>query len=84
MLTEYGMFGAKSLPFPMEQQHRISTDSDEPISDLAQYRYIVGHLIYLTITRSELCYLVDILSQFMQDPQQSHRYAVMQVFRYLK
>nr|CAD1835983.1 unnamed protein product [Ananas comosus var. bracteatus] len=68
----------------MEQQHRLSTDSGDPILDPGQYRRLVGRLIYLTITRPKLCYSVHILSQFMQDPRTLHWDAAMRVLRYLK
>ncbi|PKI40215.1 hypothetical protein CRG98_039408 [Punica granatum] len=68
----------------MEQQHRLSQDSGDPIPDPGQYRRLVGRLLYLTITKPELSYLIHILSQFLQDPRQGHWDAVIRVLRYLK
>lgn len=84
ILTECGMLGAKPSFFPMQQQHKLSYDSGEPYSDPVQYRRLVGRLIYLTITRPELCYSIHILSQFMQDPRQSHLDVAVRILRYLK
>ena len=44
----------------------------------------MGRLIYLTFTRPELSYIVHILSQFMQKPQEDHWIAALRVVRYLK
>jgi len=44
----------------------------------------VGRLIYLTITRPDLCYAVHILSQFMQAPRKEHMNAARCVLRYIK
>jgi len=66
------MFGAQPNLFPMEQQHKLSTDSGDSISNPSQYSRLIGHLIYITITKPEITYLVHILSQFMQDPLQGH------------
>jgi hypothetical protein len=91
ILTECGMLGARPSPFPMEQQHKLTddsgkprTDPGKPIANPGQYRRLVGRLVYLTITRPELCYSVHILSQFLQDPREKHWDAVMRVLRYLK
>ena len=35
-------------------------------------RQIVGSLIYLTITRPDLSYLVGVISQFMAQPTEEH------------
>lgn len=45
---------------------------------------LIGCLIYLTITRSELSYSVHILAQFMQHPRDEHWEAALRVVQYLK
>ncbi|PKI58588.1 hypothetical protein CRG98_021051 [Punica granatum] len=77
ILQECGMLGARPSTFPMEQHHRLTADSGTPLDDPSRYRRLVGRLIYLTITRPELCYPIHILSQVMQDPRQDHWDAAM-------
>ncbi|GKU93723.1 hypothetical protein SLEP1_g7291 [Rubroshorea leprosula] len=84
ILTETGMIGAKPSLFPMEQHHSLAIASSPPASDPSQYRRLVGRLLYLTITRPDLSYLIGILSQFMQEPKQEHFDAAMRVLRYVK
>ncbi|PKI49874.1 hypothetical protein CRG98_029740 [Punica granatum] len=79
ILKECGMLGARPSTFPMEQHHWLTADSGTPLNDPSRYRRLVGCLIYLTITRPELCYPVHILSQFMQDPRQDHWDVVMRL-----
>jgi len=69
ILSESGMQGAKPASFPTEQNHRLSYEYGSPAS---RYRCLVGHLLYLTITRPNITYSVYILSQFMHDPRQGH------------
>ena len=84
ILTEFSMLGAHPCSFPMEQQHKLSTDSGPSLPDPAQYRHLVGCLLYLTITRPNICYSVNILNQFMHDPCAAHLDAAMRILRYLK
>lgn len=44
----------------------------------------MGRLIYLTITRPDLCYAVHVLSQFLAKPRQCHLDAAFKVVRYVK
>ncbi|GLT30031.1 hypothetical protein SLA2020_048560 [Shorea laevis] len=84
ILTESGMLGAKLSSFPMEQHHRLRIAFGSPIPDPSQYRRLVGRLLYLIITRPDICYSVGIFAQFMEEPKQEHFNAAMKVLRYVK
>ena len=84
IIEECGLLGSKPVAFPMEANHRLAVDESPLIKDPTRYRRLVGRLIYLTITRPELCYAVHILSQFMQAPTEAHMEAARRVLRYLK
>lgn len=84
ILSEAGMLGAKLAVFPMEQQHRLRDDLGDQFPHPDRYRRLVGRLIYFTIMHLELCYLVHVLSQFLQAPRQPHWDVVIQVLCYIK
>ncbi|KAL4018546.1 hypothetical protein IC575_022144 [Cucumis melo] len=48
------------------------------------YRQLVGSLIYLTVTRPDIAYVVHIVSQFMAAPRTIHFTAVLRILRYIK
>jgi hypothetical protein len=48
------------------------------------YKRIVGSLIYMTITRRDLSYVVRVVSQFMQTPRKPHLDVVRRILRYIK
>lgn len=84
IITETGLLGAKPATTSMEQNHQMARCEGELFSEPEKYRRLIGHLIYLTITRPELCYSVHILAQFMSSPLVSHWDAALRVVRYLK
>ena len=49
-----------------------------------EYRYIVGTLQYVTITRSDIAYSVNQLCQHMQAPISTHWTSAKRVLHYLK
>ncbi|RVW60610.1 Retrovirus-related Pol polyprotein from transposon RE1 [Vitis vinifera] len=83
ILKDGGFLGAKPVNFPMEQNIKLS-DSGELLKDPSQYRRLVGHLIYFTITRPDITYSVYVLSRFMHAPRRPHMEAALRVLRYLK
>lgn len=52
--------------------------------DVSKYQRMVGKLLYLTITRPDIAFAVQLLSQFMQRPKLSHWKAALRVIRYIK
>jgi hypothetical protein len=84
ILDNVGYLGAKPVDFPMEQNLKLTNDQGEILNDASHYRRLVGRLIYLTITRPDIMYSVNILSQFMHAPRKPHWDVALRVVRYLK
>lgn len=64
----------------MEQNHQLGKAKGPFFFfSLDSYQCLVGWLIYLTITRLDLAYSVQVLSQFMHQPCQEHWGAAIRV-----
>jgi hypothetical protein len=84
ILRDSGLLAAKPVTFPMEANLKLSKDSGTLLPDPSQYRRLIGRLIYLTITRPDIAYPVQVLSQYMASPRQPHLDAALRILRYLK
>lgn len=65
VLKECGLTGAKPSSIPIEQQHKLYDEDGELFYKLGRYKRLVGRLLYLTITRPYITYLVHILDRFI-------------------
>ncbi|GJR80268.1 retrovirus-related pol polyprotein from transposon TNT 1-94 [Tanacetum coccineum] len=83
LLTEYGVLNAKPYKLPKDPNLKLQADVGSPLSDPEPYRRLIGKLIYLTVTRPDICYTVQLLSQFMQNPTSIHMQAAKHLLRYL-
>jgi hypothetical protein len=77
------MIGCKPISIPLEQNVKLNVDKGDLVEHINIYRHIVGSLIYMTITRPNLSYVVGVLSQFMQTPQKPHLDDVRRILRYI-
>ncbi|XP_019071461.1 secreted RxLR effector protein 161-like [Solanum lycopersicum] len=77
---------------PVESNLKLTTlefddlfgdESDSLLLDPGEYQRLVGRL-YLILTRPDLSYAVQSLSQFMQAPKVSHMNAAIRVVKYVK
>lgn len=84
ILNDVGLLGSRPNSFPMEAYLKLNPDDGDPLHDPTKYRRLVGRLIYLTVTRPDLVYSVQILSQFMQNPRKPHWEAALRVLRFIK
>lgn len=74
------------LPSPkvIVLKKNISLSTANPFRDPTLYRSLVGALQYLTITRSDLSYAVNSVSQFLHSPTNDHFFAVKRILHYVK
>ncbi|XP_019242687.1 PREDICTED: uncharacterized protein LOC109222834, partial [Nicotiana attenuata] len=96
LLFETGLSGGKPALTPLEFNHKLTSiefdkvfnkenlSDDRLLEDRSGYQRIVGRLLYLTMTRPDIAFVVQVLSQFMHAPKQSHLDAAMRVIRYIK
>ena len=66
----------------LKKMNEASSDSDD--IDPHVHRQLIGSLMYLVNTRSDICYEVNVLSQFMSLTRQTHWIAAKHVLRYLR
>lgn len=83
ILTEFGMIHSKPLNLPMNIKLKLTAELGEPLPDPSSYQRLVGKLIYLTITRPDIAFSVQILTQYMQHPTSVHMQNAKRVLRYL-
>ncbi|XP_019240599.1 PREDICTED: uncharacterized protein LOC109234813 [Nicotiana attenuata] len=95
LIAELGLAGSKTTSTPLEVNQKLTTmefdkaitpaaDNDPVLRDASVYQRLVGRLLYLTMTRPDISYDVQTLSQFMHAPKQSHLDAATRVVRYIK
>lgn len=84
IIADCGLLGAKPVSIPLEQNNHLASDDGPLYSDPKKYRRLVGRLVYLSMTRPDLCYTIHLLSQFMKAPRLAHWEAALRVVRFLK
>ena len=84
LLNDAGLLGYKYAKTPMEHNLKLSKFKGEELKDPSHYRRLVDKLLYLTITRPKITFVVHKLSQFMHKPRRPHLDAAHRELQYLK
>ncbi|KAL0552272.1 hypothetical protein IC582_011380 [Cucumis melo] len=66
-----GITGSNTASMPLDPNVHFTPYDGVPLYGFSLYRQLVGILIYLTVTRTDIAYVVHIVSQFMAAPQPS-------------
>ena len=83
MLSKTGKLSTKPCSTSMTP-NVLLTKEGELFKDPERYRRLVGKLNYLIVTRSDIAYLVSVLSQYMSSPTGSHWVTIEHILCYLK
>lgn len=84
ILKKYNMEDCNGMETPMCQKEKLCKDDGTEQVDEALYRSLIGCLMYLTATRPDILYAVNVLSRFMNCAKESHFKAAKRVLRYVK
>jgi Reverse transcriptase (RNA-dependent DNA polymerase) len=84
LLKETSKIRSKPASTPMEYKCKLNTEDEEPLEDINQFQRLVGKLIYLTVTRSDISFVVSQISKFMHSSRTPHLEAINRILRYIK
>ncbi|XP_070003515.1 uncharacterized mitochondrial protein AtMg00810-like [Nicotiana sylvestris] len=96
LISEVGLSAAKPVVTPLDTNIKLTTkefddhcnktknSGSEQLADQKAYQRLVGKLLYLTMTRPNISFSVQTLSQFLQQPKRSHMEATLRVVSYIK
>ena len=85
LLEDTGFIYCKLVVLPMDTNLKLNFTDGEALTDISQYRRLIGRLLYLlTISRPDICLAVNKLSQFLSCPRTPHLDALHHLLRYLK
>jgi hypothetical protein len=84
LLKETEKLGCKPVSTPIDSNVKLNIKDGEPLKDIHHFQRLVGRLIYLTVTRSDMSFAVSQISKFMHSPRTPHLDAVNRILMYLK
>ena len=83
LLGKHNMLSSKPVPTPLVVGSSLSACDGCPPADATLYRQVVGSLQHLRMTRPDIAFAVNKLSQFMHSPSTTHWGAVKRLLRYI-
>ena len=83
MITLAGLHDTTSLDSPLEVNTKYRSEEGDLLPDPTIFRQLVGNLNYLTITRPDISFAVQQISQFMHTPYHLHLAVVRRIIKYL-
>lgn len=83
LLQKTKMVNSKPVATPMSSSDTLTLTTGAVLDDPTEYRATVGSLQYLGLTRPDIAFAVNRLSQYMHRPTTVHWDAVKRVLRYL-
>jgi len=78
------MESAKPIKTPISPSTKLAVDDGSPSVGEKSYRGMIGLLLYLTASRPDIVYRVNLCARFQSNPKETHLKAIKWILRYLK
>ena len=84
LLSKTNMIGAKDVSTSLSTTTSLKLVDGTSSTNNTEFRSVIGALQYLSLTRPDISFFVNKLSQFMHKPTVTHWTATKRLLRYLK
>jgi len=84
LLEDSGHMAVKPSSTPYDTSLKLHNSDSPPYHDEFSFRSLIGRLLYLTLTRPDIAFAVQQLSQFVSKPREVHFQAATRILKYLK
>ena len=78
------MESASSVRTPTGLNIKITVDLLGKSVDSSLYRSMIGSLLYLTASRPDISYSVEVCERYQANPKESHMIALKRIIKYVK
>ena len=82
LLSRAGLTDSKTVDTPVELNAHLTPSGGKPLSNPSFYRRLVGSLVYLTITRPDISYVIHQVSQYLSTPRSTHYAHILVLYLY--
>ncbi|GJZ11644.1 retrovirus-related pol polyprotein from transposon TNT 1-94 [Tanacetum coccineum] len=84
MLKKFGLEDSKPMKTLMSSDTKLTKDEECESVDSTKYQGMIGSLLYITASRTDIIFSVCLCARFQEDPKTSHLEVVKRIFRYIK
>lgn len=84
LLNEISMTAYSPANTPMEENMKLGMHPNQVLANKERHQRLVGRLMYLAYTRSDLAFALSVVSQFMHFPSGEHMNVIIYILHYLK
>jgi len=84
ILKKFEMESCKEASTPMPSSCYMDVDAAGKNVDQKKYRGLIGSLLYLTASRSDIMFAVCLCARYQANPKESHFKAAKRILKYLK
>nr|GEV89952.1 hypothetical protein [Tanacetum cinerariifolium] len=84
ILKKFDFSSVKTVSTPIETNKTFLINEEAEDVDVHLYRSLIGSLMYLTASRTDIMFAIFTCARLQVTPKVSHLHAVKRIFRYLK
>ena len=81
LLSRAGLTDSKTVDTLVELNAHLTPLGGKPLSNPSLYRHLIGSLVYLTVIRPNISYVVYQVSQYLSAPRSTHYAAFLRILR---
>ena len=84
LLLKFNIAECKASKFPFLSGIKLGEIGDSPLVDSSLYRQLVGSLLYITHSRTDLAYVLSVVARYMQKPHYIHWKESNRILQYVQ
>jgi hypothetical protein len=84
LIKKFNMAELKLVSTLMSMATALDPNENGDVVDQREYRSMIGSLLYLTVTRPDIQFIVCLCARFQASPRNLHWTTIRWIFRYLK
>ena len=84
LVKKFGLESASSVRTPISPNVKLTVNLLGKSVDPSLYRSMIGSLLYLTASKSDICYSVGVCARYQVNPKESHMTTLKRIIKYVK